>query len=143
MQSLTDKTIQALKDIDIMILRLSVIAVFVLFGTYKWFNFEVHALEQLISGTWLSFLYTIFGVNGGSYFLGVVENMTFIALIIGFFRPIFGVMGAILVIITGIVTLSLLPQLGRIDSFIYKDVLLIGTGLFLLRYDLERMKQVV
>ncbi len=125
-------------DIDLIALRLSVILVFVIFGTYKWFEFEVQALKPMISMTWLNILYTMFGEHGGSYFLGVVEHIAFIALIIGFFRPSFGVLGAILVIVTGLTTLSLLPQLGKISSFIVKDVLLIGAGLTLLKYDLIR-----
>lgn len=32
-------------DYDIVILRLSVIIIFILFGTYKWFDFEVMALK--------------------------------------------------------------------------------------------------
>lgn len=129
-------------NIDITVLRLSVIVIFMLFGTYKWFDFEVNALEPLISKTWLNFLYTLFGVHGGSYFLGAVENIAFIALIIGFVKPIIGVFGDVIVIFTGVVTLSLLFQLGKIDSFIIKDILLIGSGLVLLKYDLLRhMKQ--
>ncbi|MCW2254912.1 putative membrane protein YkgB [Providencia alcalifaciens] len=129
-------------NIDITVLRLSVIVIFMLFGTYKWFDFEVNALEPLISKTWLNFLYTLFGVHGGSYFLGVVESMAFIALIIGFVKPIIGVLGDVIVVFTGVVTLSLLFQLGKIDSFIIKDILLIGSGLVLLKYDLLRhMKQ--
>lgn len=38
-------------DNDMVILRLSVITIFMLFGTYKWFDFEVMALEPIISGT--------------------------------------------------------------------------------------------
>ena len=34
-------------DYDIVILRLSVIIIFMLFGTYKWFDFEVMALKPL------------------------------------------------------------------------------------------------
>ncbi|EFN5727946.1 DUF417 family protein, partial [Escherichia coli] len=124
-------------DYDMVILRLSVITIFMLFGTYKWFDFEVMALEPLISTTWLNILYILFGVHGGSYFLGVVETITFLALIIGFFRPAAGILGDMIVIVTGITTLSLLPQLGKIDSFIIKDVLLIGAGAVLLKYDLK------
>ena len=116
-------------DNDMVILRLSVITIFMLFGTYKWFDFEVMALEPIISSTWLNILYILFGVHGGSYFLGVI---------IGFFRPAAGVLGDIIVIVTGITTLSLLPQLGKIDSFIIKDVLLIGAGAVLLKHDLKR-----
>ncbi|EIE3038535.1 DUF417 family protein [Escherichia coli] len=125
-------------DYDMVILRLSVITIFMLFGTYKWFEFEVMALEPLISTTWLNILYILFGVHGGSYFLGVVETITFLALIIGFFRPAAGVLGDVIVIVTGITTLSLLPQLGKIDSFVIKDVLLIGAGAVLLKHDLKR-----
>lgn len=41
-------------------------ATFMLFGTYKWFDFEVMALEPLISNTWLNILYILFGVHGGA-----------------------------------------------------------------------------
>ena len=115
-------------DYDIVILRLSVIIIFMLFGTYKWFDFEVMALKPLISPTWLNILYIMFGVHGGSYFLGIVETITFLALSIGFFRPAAGILGDIIVIVTGLVTLSLLPQLGKVDSFVIKDVLLLGAG---------------
>lgn len=123
---------------DVIVLRLSVIAIFALFGTYKWFDFEVNALHNLLPETWLNVLYALFGLHGASYFLGAVENITLLALIAGFFRPLFGAIGAVMVMGTGVVTLSLLPELGRIDSFIIKDVLLIGAGLVLLRDDLRR-----
>ncbi|MGS3021334.1 DUF417 family protein [Escherichia coli] len=124
-------------DYDIVILRLSVIIIFMLFGTYKWFDFEVMALKPLISPTWLNILYIMFGVHGGSYFLGIVETITFLVLSIGFFRPAAGILGDIIVIVTGLVTLSLLPQLGKVDSFVIKDVLLLGAGSVLLKYDLK------
>ncbi|MFG6657397.1 DUF417 family protein [Scandinavium sp. M-37] len=128
-----------LARVDLIVLRLSVIFIFALFGTYKWFPFEANALHHLLTGTWLGALYPILGVRGVSYALGVVENITLLALIVGFFRPILGVAGAVMVIGTAIVTLSLQPQLGRIDSFIIKDVLLIGAGVTLLRHDLRRV----
>lgn len=48
------------KQADILVLKLSVIFIFVLFGTYKWFDFEVVALEPILSKSWLSILYTLF-----------------------------------------------------------------------------------
>lgn len=124
---------------DIVVLRLSVIAIFALFGTYKWFAFEANALHPLLSGTWLGTLYPILGIQGLSYALGIAEYITLFLLIGGFFRPLLGALGAVMVIITGLVTLSLLPQLGRIDSFIIKDILLVGAGLVLLRGDLVKV----
>ena len=54
-----------------------------------------------------------------------------------FFKPKIGLIGDLLVILTGITTLSIIPQLGHIDSFIIKDVLLVGAGLVLLKFDLK------
>lgn len=140
--SLEARLHQALRHtngLDVAALRLSVIAIFALFGTYKWFAFEANALHHLLPGTWLATLYPVLGVQGLSYALGVVENITLLALIAGFFRPALGAIGALMVMGTGAATLSLLPQLGRIDSFIIKDILLIGAGLVLLRHDLRRL----
>lgn len=126
-------------NIDIIVLRLTVIFIFILFGSYKWFSFEVMALEPIISNSWLNILYSLFGTYGASYFLGFVENIAFIALIIGFVKPRVGIFGDLIVIVTGLTTLSILPQLGRIDSFIIKDVLLVGAGLVLLKFDLKKV----
>ena len=139
MKSLIKKFTES--NIDIAVLRLTIILIFILFGTYKWFDFEVMALEPIISNSWLNILYTLFGHHGASYFLGVAENITFITLIIGYFKPKFGVIGSLLVILTGLTTLSILPQLGKIDSFIIKDLLLVGGGLVLLKYDLIRIQK--
>ncbi|MDO4696048.1 MAG: DUF417 family protein [Neisseria sp.] len=125
-------------NFDILILRLSVIIIFLVFGTTKWFDFEVEILKPMISATWLSFLYDLFSYHGASYFLGVVEGITYIALIVGFYRPFWGVLGAVLVLATAAVTLSMLPQLG-FDPFIFKDILLIGSALVLLKNDLKRL----
>nr|MCB7501030.1 DUF417 family protein [Enterobacter roggenkampii] len=46
------------------LLRLSVIFIFALFGTYKWFAFEANALHHLLPGTWLGALYPALGVQG-------------------------------------------------------------------------------
>lgn len=126
-------------NIDIIILRLTVILIFILFGTYKWFDFEVMALEPIISNSWLNILYVLFGTYGASYFLGFVENIAFIALFIGFFKPKVGIFGDLIVIVTGLTTLSILPQLGKIDSFIIKDLLLVGAGLVLLKFDIKKV----
>ena len=42
-------------------------------------------------------------------------------------------------IVMALTTLSLLPQLGKIDGFIFKDLFLLGLGLVLLKYDLARL----
>ena len=125
-------------NLDIIVLRICVLLIFLVYGIAKWFDFEVELLKPIISNTWLSFLYSLFGYHGASYFLGIVEGIAYISLALGFFRPKLGIIGDLIVIGTALVTLSLLPQLGRLDGFIFKDVLLIGAGLVLLKNDLNQ-----
>ena len=122
MHTLTDKYLRS--HLDIHILRASVILIFLVFGIAKWFEFEVRALEPLISTTWLNILYRLFGVHGGSYFLGIVEGIAYLSLIIGYRNAKSALIGDILTITTGVVTLSLF-----------------GAGLVLLKHDLGRLRQ--
>lgn len=124
-------------DVDVVLLRFSVVFIIALFGNYKWFDFEVEALKPLISSTWLNFLYDYLGFYGTSYLLGATESINYIFLTIGFFKPKFGVLGSLFTISLGVVTLSLIPQIG-LNSFIVKDIILIGSGLVLLKYDLKK-----
>lgn len=137
MKPIIEKLTQS--NIDIAVLRFCVWLIFLVYGVTKWFDFEVELLKGIISGTWLEILYTLFGYHGASYFLGVVEGVAYVSLAIGFFKPKASILGDLIVIATGLVTLSLLPQLGRFDGFIFKDVLLIGAGLVLLKHDLKHV----
>lgn len=137
MKPIIEKLTQS--NIDIAVLRFCVWLIFLVYGVTKWFEFEVELLKGIISGTWLEILYTLFGYHGASYFLGVVEGVAYVSLAIGFFKPKASILGDLIVIATGLVTLSLLPQLGRFDGFIFKDVLLIGAGLVLLKHDLKHV----
>lgn len=47
------QAIRLLIGTDMAALRLSVIIIFALFGTYKWFAFEASSLHHLLPGTWL------------------------------------------------------------------------------------------
>ncbi|WP_291952862.1 DUF417 family protein [Campylobacter sp.] len=125
-------------NIDKFVLRFAVILVFVVFGISKWFDFEVELLKPLFANTWLAFLPHFLGDAGASYALGVVEGIIYICLIIGFFNPKFGVIGALGVLATSLTTLSLMIQLS-FDGFIFKDVLLVGASLVILKFDLKRI----
>ncbi|QKF93114.1 DUF417 family protein [Campylobacter sp. CCUG 57310] len=125
---------------DINFARFAVILIFCIFGNFKWFEFEVEALKPLFSTTWLNFLSALLGSHGASYFLGVVETVAYISLIIGYFKPKAGVLGSLIVIVTALTTLSLLPQLGKPDGFILKDIFTLSLGLILLKHDLLRLK---
>lgn len=88
----------------------------------------------------MGLLYSPFGAQDATYTRAVIENITLIALILGYVKAQIGIVGDSLVLLTGLVTLSLLPQLGRLNSFIVKNVLLLGSGLVLLKSDLRRHK---
>lgn len=88
----------------------------------------------------MGLLYSPFGAQDTTYTRAVIENITLIALILGYVNAQIGIIGDSLILLTGLVTLSLLPQLGRLNSFIVKDVLLLGSGLVLLKSDLRHHK---
>ncbi|MDO5073114.1 Predicted membrane protein [Neisseria animaloris] len=134
-----EKLIQKFRqsDFDIFALRAGVFLVFLVYGIFKWMQFEVDALEAMLPKTWLVFLYPLLGAHGVSYLLGVVEGVAYISLFLGFFKPRLSIIGDILVVVTGFVTLSLLLQLG-FNGFVFKDVMLIGAGLVLLKHDLKK-----
>ncbi|MDO1509126.1 MULTISPECIES: DUF417 family protein [unclassified Neisseria] len=134
-----EKLIQAFRksDFDIFALRAGVFVVFLTFGIFKWMQFEVDILEGMLKNTWMAFLYPLLGAHGASYLLGVVEGVAYISLFLGFFKPRLSITGDVLVIVTGLVTLSLLPQIG-FNSFVFKDVMLMGIGLVLLKHDLGK-----
>ncbi|MCP1216486.1 YkgB family protein [Acetobacter orientalis] len=88
----------------------------------------------------MGLLYSHFGVQDATYTRAIIENITLITLILGYVNVQIGIIGDILVLLTDLVTISLLPQLGRLDSFIIKDVLLLGSGLVLLKSDLRHHK---
>lgn len=124
-------------DVDILILRISVIILFFIFSNIKWFDFEVETLKPIISNSWLSFLYSLLGFHYTSYLLGIVESIAYIGLFLGIRQPKYGLIGSFFILLTALVTVSLLPQLG-FDGFIFKDILLIGIALVLFKYDLNR-----
>ncbi|MFT8432378.1 DUF417 family protein [Acetobacter orientalis] len=88
----------------------------------------------------MGLLYSPFGAQDTTYTRAVIENITLIALILGYVNAQIGIIGDILVLLTDLVTISLLPQLGRLDSFIVKDVLLLDSGLVLLKSYLRHHK---
>lgn len=134
-------TIDFLNKKDSIALRFSLIVVFLFFGISKWFEFEVEALTPILTTTWLSILKDMLGLHGTSYFIGVVELMTVALLVLGFKNPMAGAAGATFITLTGMVTLSLLPQIGMIDGFILKDIMVVAIGLTLLKQDLIRWQQ--
>lgn len=137
---------------DIEVLRWALITVFVLFGYAKWFDYEVQALLPLIGNSpLLSWLYAVFGIQGGSYFLGAVEWTIALLLLAGIWAPSMTLLGAAGSCLTFLVTSTLMlsspgvwegaaggfPALGDLGGFLLKDVVLLAGSLVLVKHSLQ------
>jgi uncharacterized membrane protein YkgB len=139
-------------DIDLHLVRASMVLIFVLFGYQKWWEYEAQMLIPFISNGPLTFwMYPVFGLHGSSYFLGVSEWLTAALLIWGFWNPKAGVLGALLSLATFVTTVAIIPFMpdgwdaaagfpamkGNV-AFLTKDVVLLAVSFYLLKQDLVR-----
>jgi uncharacterized membrane protein YkgB len=140
-------------DLDLHLVRGSMVLIFLLFGYQKWFEYEAQTLIPFISnGPLTSWMYPVFGLRGASYFLGVSEWLTAALLIWGFWYPKAGILGAILSIGTFITTVTIIPFMpdgwaasaggfpamtGNVP-FVMKDVVLLAVSVYLLKQDVVR-----
>jgi uncharacterized membrane protein YkgB len=140
------------RDLDLHLVRGSMVLIFLLFGYQKWFEYEAQTLIPFISNGPLTFwMYPVFGLHGASYFLGVSEWLTAALLLWGFWNPRPGILGAILSLGTFITTVAIIPFMpdgwdatagfpamtGNIP-FLMKDVLFLAVSVYLLKQDVMR-----
>lgn len=123
-----------------------------LIGGLKFTEPEIEALSPLIASTpWLSWLHSIFGKAGSSYFLGIVEIAAAILLMASPWSARAGLIGAALAILTFLVTSTLIllpiawdprlggfPALGPFGQFVIKDIALLGVALLVAGNSLNR-----
>src|SRR5262245_38227253 len=139
-------------DLDLHLVRGSMVLIFLLFGYQKWFEYEAQALIPFISNGPLTFwMYPVFGIQGASYFLGVSEWLTAALLIWGFWNPKAGILGAILSVGTFVTTVTIIPFMpdgwdaaagfpamqGNV-AFLMKDIVLLAVSFYLLKQDVIR-----
>ena len=141
-------------DLDYVILRASLVVVFLSFGYQKWFDYEAKVLIPFIShGPLIFWLYPVFGVRGACVFLGISE-WTFGALLVaGFWSKTAGVLGALGSVATFVGTVTIIPFMpdgwaasaggfpamaGNVP-FLMKDVVLLAVSVYLLREDVRRL----
>src|SRR5262245_1047684 len=75
-------------DLNLHLVRGSMVLIFLLFGYQKWFEYEAQGLVPFISnGPLTRWMYPVFGQHGATYFLGVSEWLTAALLIWGFWNP--------------------------------------------------------
>src|SRR5262245_26800903 len=139
-------------DLDLHLVRGSMVLIFLLFGYQKWFEYEAQMLVPFISnGPLTRWMYPIFGLRGASYFLGVSEWLTAALLIWGYWNPRAGILGALLSVGTFITTVTIIPFMpdgwdpaagfpamtGNVP-FLMKDVVLLAVSVYLLKQDVVR-----
>jgi uncharacterized membrane protein YkgB len=139
-------------NVDLHLVRGSMVLIFLLFGYQKWFEYEAQTLVPFISnGPLTSWMYPVFGLHGASYFLGVSEWLTAALLIWGFWNPKAGIIGAILSVGTFVTTVTIIPFLpdgwdpaagfpamtGNV-AFTMKDVVFLAVSFYLLKQDVAR-----
>jgi uncharacterized membrane protein YkgB len=140
-------------DLDLHLVRGSMVLIFVLFGYQKWFEYEAQGLIPFIgNGPLTAWMYPALGLHGATYFLGVSEWLTAALLVWGFWNPRAGVLGALLSVATFVTTVTIIPFMpdgwnaaaggfpamqGNV-AFLMKDVVLLAVSAYLLKQDVVR-----
>src|SRR5271163_3221732 len=140
-------------DLDCHLIRAAMVFIFCAFSIQKWNAFTAEMLVPLISHSPVVFwLIPAFGVRGAGYFLGTTETMFGALILLGYWSPRLGILGALGSIVTFIGTFSIIPFLpdgwareaGGFPimtlplGFLMKDVLFLVASFYLLKQDLTR-----
>ncbi|EOT7488867.1 YkgB family protein [Pseudomonas aeruginosa] len=132
----------------LVLLRWTLVVVFIWFGGMKFTMYEAEGIAPFIANSPLmSWLHTLFGIQGASYVIGVLELSTAAALTIGAFKPLFSALGAAMSTMTYLVTLTFFistpgvaeataggfPAISAAPGqFLLKDLVLLAASLCLL-----------
>jgi uncharacterized membrane protein YkgB len=137
-------------NLDYHLIRASMVIIFLLFGYQKWFEYEAQVLVPFINnGPLISWLYPVFGIRGGSVFLGVSEWIICLLLFWGIWNRPAGILGALGSCATFVATVTIIPFMpdgwdpvaggfpamtGNVP-FLIKDVVLLAASFYLLKQD--------
>lgn len=126
-----------LERAGLVVLRYGLVFLLVLWGGFKFAAFEAQGIQPLVSHSpFMSWLYTLFSVQGASNFIGLIEIAT--GLLIASRRWLPRVSGLASLFATGIfsITLSFLVTTPGVleptnpsGGFLMKDILLLGAAL--------------
>ncbi len=135
-------------DRSLALLRWSLAVIFVWFGAMKFTAYEATGIATFIEHSpimaWLS---VMFGVQGASCAVGVLELSTAVALVVGAFSPLFSALGAAMSTATFAITLTFLlstpgvaeetaggfPAISAVPGqFLLKDLVLLAASVCLL-----------
>lgn len=136
-------------NFEVELMRWALILIFLLFGYTKWFPYEAQGLIPLLSNSpLLSWMHTLFGIQGASYALGIAEWGIGFGLILGIWSPRITLVAALGSAITYLATITLIistpggweasaggfPAMGGHTSFLVKDVVLLAGSIFLAKH---------
>lgn len=123
-----------LRNVGAFILRYSLVFFLLFFGALKWTPAEAKGIEPMVSHSPLmSWLYPLFGVQGGSEAIGVVELIIGVLISLRRWLPRASAIGSMAASGMFLVTLSFLfttPNLGEGSGFLIKDLTLLGAALW-------------
>ncbi|MEL0209488.1 DUF417 family protein [Sphingomonas sp. ABOLE] len=138
---------------DLALLRWALVLVFLWFGGMKFTMYEADGIAPFIGHSPLMSWLGMFGTQGQSYFIGVIELSTAAVLAIGAFRPIFSALGALMSVATYLITLTFFvttPGVAEASAggfpaisaapgqFLLKDAVLLAASLVLFFNSVER-----
>jgi uncharacterized membrane protein YkgB len=140
-------------DFDYHLMRATMVALFVIFGCQKWFDYEAHAIIPFIkNGPLIFWLYPLFGIRGAAFFLGSAEWLFGLLLFLGFWNKKLGILGASGSCATYVATVTIIPffpdawagPAGGFPAatlpylFLMKDIVLLAASVYLLKQDILR-----
>ena len=87
------------------LLRWALVVIFLWFGGVKFTAYEPNGIAPfIVNSPIMSWLHALFGFQGASDVIGVLELSTAVALILGAFQPIFSALGAAMSAATYLIT---------------------------------------
>src|SRR6201982_1599175 len=142
------------EDLDYHLIRASMVIIYFFFGYQKWFDYEAQGLIPFFThGPLIFWMYSVFGIQGSSYFLGVSEWLFGGLLFAGFWNKKLSVLGSLGSVLTFITTVTIIPfmpdgwapsaggfpaMVGNV-AFLMKDVVLLAVSYYLLKQDVVRV----
>jgi uncharacterized membrane protein YkgB len=143
---IAEKSVGSLSHLAL--LRWALVVIFLWFGGMKFTAYEAGGIDPfIVNSPFMSWLNAVFGVQGASYVIGVLELSTAAALILGAFRPFFSALGAAMSAATYAITLTFFlttpgvaeataggfPAISAMPGqFLLKDLVLLAASLSLL-----------
>jgi uncharacterized membrane protein YkgB len=140
-------------DHDYKLIRASMVIIYFFFGYQKWFGYEMQGLIPFFThGPLIFWMYSVFGMKGSTYLLGVSEWLFGALILAGFWNKKLGALGTLGSVLTFITTVTIIPfmpdgwaqsaggfpaMVGNV-AFLMKDVVLLAVSFYLLKQDVFR-----